>query len=101
MASPKAPGPPMPPITDPNKVVEVFADDFVVQIRNGVVHVLFYGYRPRDLGTDGKVTDERVVVARVAFTVPAGIGFADCIKNLVTAMKTHETLMQVGAKVPN
>lgn len=90
MASPKAPGPPMPPLTDPKSIEEVVADDMIVQIINGVAHFLFYAVRPRDLSTNGEVTNERIITARIAMSITAAGAMSDCIRQLQTAMQINE-----------
>lgn len=89
MASPKAPGPPLPPITDPKSIQEVAADDVVIQIVNGTAHILFVAVQPSNIDATGTVSNHRVAVGRVAMAMPAFQAMINCAKQLETAMQLH------------
>lgn len=90
MASPKAPGPPLPPIVDPANVHEVYADDVVIQVVNGIAHILFFAVQPSNIDSAGTVTCHRAATARVAMPMVSASALADCIKRIETAMQMNE-----------
>lgn len=90
MASPKAPGPPLLPITDSGHIHEVYADDVVVQVVNGIAHILFYAVQPNNIDASGTVTSHRAATARVAMPMLSASGMAACIRHIEVAMQLNE-----------
>jgi hypothetical protein len=57
-------------LLDPHHVQEVFANNVVVRIRDGVVHLTLCASRPCGADEKGMIVDERVVTARAVMSVP-------------------------------
>jgi hypothetical protein len=79
------------PVTDPNKVEEVYATEVIVNIRDNVAHVTFIAVRPSNVDANGNTAEERIVTARVVMSVTTATGFAECIGQVKTAAQMHQT----------
>jgi hypothetical protein len=80
------------PVTDPNKVVEVYATEVIVNVRDDIAHVTFIVVRPCGIKPDGTSIDERVVTSRVVMSVSAATAFAECFGQVKAAAQLRQTL---------
>ena len=96
MASPKPPEHvTLLPLTDPNEVREVLAHDFIVNVRDDLMHVTFTAMRPSDFDPrTGKTTEERIVTGRVVMSATAAGAMADCVRQILTAVATHKQTLR-------
>ena len=96
MASPKLPQHvEVLPLADPNDVREAYAQDIIVNVFGDMMHITFTATRPRDFDPlTGKTTNERIVTGRTVMSVIAASAMADCIRQTLTAITTHQTTMR-------
>jgi hypothetical protein len=96
MASPKLPEHlTLLPLTDPNEVREVLAHDFIVNVRDDLMHITLTAIRPSDYDPKtGKTTEQRIVTGRVVMSVTAASAMADCVRQVLTAVATHKAALR-------
>lgn len=82
------------PLTDPNNVAEVFADELTgIQCRNGAAHLTFSVFRPKHskAGAHANSTDhERVVTSRLVIPMNALEALAQANEQVKNAMKLNQ-----------
>lgn len=95
MSSPKTPNVELmtlPPMTDPDAVQEVFANDVVIQVRQGAMQLIFCSIQATDNDQNGKTIDRRIVRSRVALPIPVSSAMIEVCRQLSAAIKQHETV---------
>jgi hypothetical protein len=97
--------PPLPtqlPILDPDKVAEVYSNDFILQVRQSGVQLTFCSVRAASSDAAGVVSDERVVVARLAMPISLLSSMFEVCRQLGIVLQQQQQLASVPTDVkPN
>lgn len=82
----------LPPLADPDAVRETFANEVLVQVRDGAVQFAFCS--TRTVGTDlqGAAIFGRVIAARVAMAIPVANAMLECCRQLGVAMQLNQAV---------
>ena len=86
----------LPPMTVPDSIEEVFANDVTIQSRQGAVQVIFASIQAAQVDSKGNVTDRRVPQIMVALPLPVFTAFLECGRQLNVAMQQHETMVALA-----
>lgn len=94
--------PPQLPIIDPDKVAEVYTNDFILQVRQSGVQLTFCSVRAASSDAAGVVSDERIVVARLAMPLSLLSTMFDVCKQLGIVLHQQQQLASAPTDVkPN
>lgn len=78
-------------LVDPHNVQEVFANNIILRIRDGVVHLTLCAARPCGADASGAVIDERVVTARAVMSVPTLLSMFNSFQQIQRNQENQES----------
>jgi hypothetical protein len=77
-------------LIDPHNVQEVFANNVIMRIRDGVVHLTLCAARPCGADEKGAVVDEHVVTARAVMSVPTLLSMFQSFQQIQRNQESQE-----------
>lgn len=90
-------------LADPHNLPEVFANNVVMRVRDGVVHLTMCAVRPCGVDENGTVRDEFVVTARAVMSVPTLMGMFKSFQQIQrnTGVQEQQEPVQPASKQPS
>jgi hypothetical protein len=79
---------------DPLSVPEVFADNVVMRVRDGIVHLTMCATRPSGADEHGTIIDEHAVTARIVMSVPSLVSMFQSFQQIQQKQQQPQLLPQ-------